>query len=33
MFGVWLVGFGRDVLVFWLRCVLVFLCLLGFGLI
>ena len=33
MFGVWLVGSGRDVLVFWLRCVLVFLWLLGFGLI
>ena len=34
MFGIWLVGSGRDVLVFWLRCcVLVFLWLLGFGLI
>ena len=33
MFGVWLVGSGRDILVFWLRCVLVFLWLLGFGLI
>ena len=34
MFGVWLVGFNRDVLVFWLTCcVLVFLWLLGFGLI
>ena len=32
-FGVWLVGSDKDVLVFWLRCVLVFLWLLGFGLI
>lgn len=26
MFGVWLVGSGRDVLVFWLRCVLIEMC-------